>query len=457
MKGKTVFSLLSREAKSTPLLYYATVLFLPTQLGRHFWPPFSTVSGVRVDYLSPTLYVTDILIVLLAVSFFAEKRYRQFFRSMFFQIKPALFLLLALGAVTFFSQSAWLGFYGYLKVWEMLFFAAVTVVFLRENPQRINPVLSCLAVGVIAESALAIMQFWLQRSLGGPLYFLGERTFTTLTPGIATADLDGRLVLRPYGTLPHPNVLGGYLLTGMTLLLWRGTKGAFLLRRLSFLAVAIGSIGMVLSLSRVSVALWTITLIVFFFFRFPAKRLQLAVVTGGVIILFLILLPHRFFDFSPGQESVRLRVDLLGATISMLKNHWVMGVGLKQYLIALPYYFKEAYSLFYLQPVHNVFLLWLAEAGVIGAGTLFLVGHGLFRALRSTTAPLPFLLMAQVVAIGMVDHYFLTLQQGNLLLALLSGVALSGMFIQKQDAKKTARKAHLSQRREKNIRKQQIP
>src|SRR3989344_9415701 len=53
--------------KHFSLFFYLLILFLPTQLGRHFWPNFSFVSGIRIDYLSPTLYATDIFILLIFV------------------------------------------------------------------------------------------------------------------------------------------------------------------------------------------------------------------------------------------------------------------------------------------------------------------------------------------------------------------------------------------------------
>ena len=49
------------------LLFYSIILFLPTQLGLHFWPEYSKVLGLRIDYLSPTIYMTDVLILLLIV------------------------------------------------------------------------------------------------------------------------------------------------------------------------------------------------------------------------------------------------------------------------------------------------------------------------------------------------------------------------------------------------------
>src|SRR5689334_11072958 len=49
------------------LLFYTLIILLPTQLGLHLWPDWALVLGRRVDYLSPTLFITDILVGLLFV------------------------------------------------------------------------------------------------------------------------------------------------------------------------------------------------------------------------------------------------------------------------------------------------------------------------------------------------------------------------------------------------------
>ena len=43
------------------ILLFLFVLLIPTQLGKHFWPEWSRVVGIRVDYLSPTLYFLDLV------------------------------------------------------------------------------------------------------------------------------------------------------------------------------------------------------------------------------------------------------------------------------------------------------------------------------------------------------------------------------------------------------------
>src|SRR5687768_10565446 len=51
------------------VLFFLTILFLPTQLGKHFWPDFSFVYSLPIDYLSPTLYFWDLLVILLCLTF----------------------------------------------------------------------------------------------------------------------------------------------------------------------------------------------------------------------------------------------------------------------------------------------------------------------------------------------------------------------------------------------------
>src|SRR5258708_34693956 len=55
------------------LIFSLLILLLPTQFGKHFWPDFTIVSGIRIDYLSPTVYVTDLLLLLLIIFFLLRK------------------------------------------------------------------------------------------------------------------------------------------------------------------------------------------------------------------------------------------------------------------------------------------------------------------------------------------------------------------------------------------------
>ena len=55
------------------LLLFLTLLFLPTQLGKHFWPDFSYIYSLKIDYLSPALYLWDLLVIGLVIVWFLSR------------------------------------------------------------------------------------------------------------------------------------------------------------------------------------------------------------------------------------------------------------------------------------------------------------------------------------------------------------------------------------------------
>ncbi|MBI3069719.1 MAG: hypothetical protein HYY87_00240, partial [Candidatus Levybacteria bacterium] len=186
------------------IIFYLVLLFLPTQLGRHFWPEFSHVLGVRVDYLSPTLYLSDILVVFLLLFSFGRKVYKKSLNFKFqfrfnriqisnFKFAQWLFLfftlLLIIGILR--AKNPMAGWYGLLKFFEFFFFGLYVV------KQKISfaKIALVFSLGVIFESFLAIAQYFQKGSMGGLFYFFGERAFTSQTPGIANASINGELML----------------------------------------------------------------------------------------------------------------------------------------------------------------------------------------------------------------------------------------------------------------------
>lgn len=412
------------------ILFYLLILFLPTQLGKHFWPSWSFVYGQRIDYLSPTLYVTDVLAILL---FMASLLKRELVMS-----KKFLFIILFLSFSIYFSKSPFAGWYFLLKFLEMSFVAWLV---LRQTQKVNKEILSLLfSIGVILESILAAAQFFLHRSVGGLLYFLGERTFNADTPGIANASIHGTLVLRPYGTFSHPNVLAGFLLLGM-LLVWYFSSNrvkqsrkieifgfTLFVRTMVYASLIIGSLGLLLTLSRTTILFGGLVLLIVLFKHFYKK----AIFVIFLIILCLILFPTLFYRFAPStfEESARQRLQLFSAAWHMLIHAPLFGVGLGNFISSLP-------SSVLLQPVHNIFVLWTTETGILGGAIMLLfisgIGKGLFEKWKKSSDkarrlhfPLG-LLGASIIILGMFDHYFLTLQQGQLLLAFVSGLFLASL------------------------------
>lgn len=411
------------------IIFYLALLFLPTQLGRHFWPEFSTVLGLRIDYLSPTFYFTDVLVLMLfgfvLFRLIRTPRFKYKILNIKYQkekwMGPLTFILLIALLLSGILQAKnpFAGWYGLLKFFEFFFFG----LYVSWQKISFSKIAFVFSLAVIFESFLAISQYFAQGSLGGLFYYFGERTFNSQTPGIANASLDGTLILRPYGTLPHPNVLGGYLTIAMALVIANmkdqilNIKRAFL-----FLTIAVGTGALLLSMSRVAILLW---LAVLGFYSLKRSSFFLLPVLIIFAVSFFFPPGTRLLNASIADESVVERVTLAKSSLLMIKDSPITGVGINNFLVSRPSYQEKPVDIFTLQPVHNIYLLVAAETGILG---LFFFLWFLTKTFRESRKKKPmisnslFIILSVVLVLGFFDHYFLTLQQGRMLFAFVLGV-----------------------------------
>ncbi len=424
-------------------VFYLLILFLPTQLGKHFWPDFSIISGIRIDYLSPTVYVTDVLVGLVFITWLVNTVQRSKFnsstklrarvQSYSSKVKVYFILICFLLLNIFLSHNIWNGFYHLLKLLEFSFLAYYVSSTITRISQ-IKKIFFLLGVGVFGQSLLAIAQFLIQASIGGIFYFFGERTFTAMTPGIANADINGKLLLRSYGTFSHPNVLAGFLLVSMMCLLFslpwvkKGFEKYFLI-----VALLLGSSALLLTMSRLAVILWVALLAFVLLNQIQQKvyKLVAGVILLGSIMFLLLATPFgaRLIQTNLGEESVVQREVLIQSSTTLFTSQPFIGIGLGNFIPRLATIQKPLTLALYLQPVHNIFLFVLVETGIVGLGffIVFLLKtyKKLFTDIKTTTYLLSsriFLIVLSVMLIiGLFDHYWLTLQQGQLLFSLVIG------------------------------------
>ena len=412
-KAKTEHWSLS-PANLDKFLFYLLLLFLPTQLGLHFWPNFSFIQGIRIDYLSPTLYVTDILICLLFLVCILLKQIKIKLNIYFLFFYVVLFFGLLL------SKSPIAGIYGLIKFSEFLFLG-----FYIYKKIKVNGVfLRVFSLGVLFESLLGILQFINKGSLRGIFYFFGERTFNSQTPNIANANINGELILRPYGTFSHPNVLSAYLLIGLCFIFLFAKPKTRLEKTYYSLTVFLGALGLILALGRVSLFCFAILVLYKFVNFLKLKSIKnLSLLVAFIFVMAIAGLPYltRFTNLNLNDQSVLQRQSLNSAAASMIHNRWVFGVGINNFLINLPEYLKPQGSFFYLQPVHNIFLLVFSQIGIIGE-IMFIVF--LILVYKSANKEMRLILLF-IFLLGSFDHYFLTLQQGQILFTLILGLCFA--------------------------------
>lgn len=421
-------------------LFYLLLVLLPTQLGLHGWPSWSLVLGRRIDYLSPTLYVTDVLIGCILLSWiFARDSHPQKGFS-FPLLRPVRYSIVV---VVFAGINIWLALdrsvaaYMWMKVFEYV----MLYRYITHTKPTWPFVLIPLSFGIWMSSLLAISQFMLQRSVGGVMWFLGERTFSGMTPGIARFPLclpwesGCRLVLRAYATFPHPNVLGGYLAVMIPLLLSRVNSPHLHKRMRIYYGATMGVAAVALFFSGSRSAWVAVAFGIACVIGVGARWQHGHVSFGGTMrrIVPLLLLAAGFlgalliFRPIPTDESVVERQHLNASAVSMWRAFPVFGVGLGNFLAALPS-FSEYRSVQFLQPVHNAYLLVLSQVGlfgvaVMGYGAMIYAGVRRPRSIAALcsrqgvfVACIPLL---QLLLLGFVDHYLLTLQQGQLLLIII--------------------------------------
>jgi hypothetical protein len=383
-------------------LFQIFVFLIPSQLALHFWPKWSFVFGIRVDYLSPAIYTTDILALLFLFSLILSNTNKKI------KVNTSMVAVFMFALInTALAVIPQLAFYKWVKIFVYLlfFYFAQGLKSYKSKEWFLKP----LEVSLVFYSLIAIGQFIKQETLGGVFYWLGERSFNASTPGIALTEFFGGLKLRSYSTFPHPNALAGYFVVSLILLYFSKKK----LKKFDYIVV-------LLSLSAILMAQSLnafITLGLFFFLYLFNKREHkfknyffyfFVVLTIVISIGFPFL---RESDDKTLATQIQKRLVLSKGAAELFSRRPIVGVGMNNFIPLLPTTsLKTAYS-WDLQPAHNTTLFLLSETGVVGLLIFYLV---IQRGIRSGSVNTQMALLA-ILFSGIADHYWLTLQQNFIL------------------------------------------
>ncbi len=402
-------------------LLYSLIFLLPTQLALHFWPPSAFIFGIRVDYLSPAIYLTDILVFALLVLWF--KNDRKSFNKKAAKEKKFLFAFLVLAVVNLiFTTAFYPSLYKWTKLLEFIFFAFYISVRVKISDR--GSLKNVLFFSLIFFCFIGVLQVVLGRTLGGAFYLLGERSFTLSTPGIALFSFGGRETLRAYSTFPHPNSLAGFIgVSGLIILALGGIK------RGVFNLIGTGIITTALFLTASLSALLTLPVLFAHKLFWVKERIYkkmlptfFILIVGASLILSIFsqkVLASRINL----TESSRERLNLANIAGKMINEKFLVGEGLNTFIINIPRLNEISFSTWTLQPVHNIFLLMASETGIFGLILLAFIFFKSLRGYRSGNKIYFSLAFLFVLIAGLFDHYSLTLQQNLLLSSLLFGLA----------------------------------
>ena len=285
-------------SKINRLLVFLFILFLPTQLGKHFFLPFSYLSGVRVDYLAPTVYVTDIIAFILA---YINLR----FIFSIFKRKSVLLLFSLLVPPIIFAQSLFISLYQFVKIIEVCVVGIIAYRHILED----RMMLMGLWITGTVQLTLSLIQLYLKHSLQGIFYFIGERYMSLSMPGIAKASFQGVEFLRPYGSFSHPNSLAGFFLVLYMWILVDKRFNKFLV--LKYASLFVFSVLVFVSFSKVAIFSHVLfsSFYLFFIVRIPCRFCKWARFVVLATISFI------FIQARTDPLTVQKRLELINKTI----------------------------------------------------------------------------------------------------------------------------------------------
>lgn len=415
------------------LLFYFFLFSIPFQTRKILFPALS--SGKFIEWNSWYLYFTDLLLI--GVLFLCSLR-KGFKFNKNDIILGLVFLIAGLSLTT--SQNFRLSVYQLIKLAEFL----LLFLYVKYNLEflRLDRILKIAVASGVFQALIAVFQFFKQSSLGLKHFEAG--IYNADIPGVATFFVNGTKFIRAYGTAPHPNVLAVFLLFSifcLYCLLLRNQKNRFYDIPYAVCYMLL-SLGLLLTFSRAIIFVFIVASLFFFliiflkFKEFRQKIVFLFLLFTICHLLYTVLLwpeiSARFLTISAGEQAVTLRVYYNDIALSVIKEKPFLGLGIGNFVWYLlnNYNFKEFWLY---QPVHNLYLLAASEIGILGL-ILFLlfIGLVLWKSRFFWKLSIFNLIFMAIIScflfLGLIDHYFWTIQQSRLMfwlvLAVVSGLSV---------------------------------
>jgi O-antigen ligase len=107
-------------------------------------------------------------------------------------------------------------------------------------------------------------------------------------------------------------------------------------------------------------------------FRHLIPRTKTVAAALIIVLCLLVMTPLIYQRFQEADRSWEVaRVPLMDTALRMFEDNWVLGVGASNYGLLVDKYLPTAFRYAWKSPVHNEFLLLLAERGVIGTAIYY--------------------------------------------------------------------------------------
>ncbi|MBI4252711.1 O-antigen ligase family protein [Candidatus Uhrbacteria bacterium] len=394
------------------------------------------------QYGTLRIYAIEFLILalaLLAVTFLHNHRPR----NLSVCAQWILAFLLFAGLSIFWSDDRLVALFAWIRLLE----GAILFFLFRSVHLNVRWFLGAWIIAAVVQSILGLWQFGTQEVAANSL--LGIAAHDPSTLGTSVVEAGDRRWLRAYGAFPHPNILGVYLSISMVFcataltrahekiqwIVLIGSSQIILLallftfsRSAWFALLAAACVGMVAALISfrkrgLSAAIHAGT-------RTVHPLAIMVVASMMTVFIFISIFPEetatRFGYAQTRLESQSLseRVGILERAASFPLATRITGTGIGNFTNAL-YYHEQATGTaqpwYAYQPIHNVFLMIVAELGIIGAVLILILLWSVCK--RVSVAGYP--LLAALLGASLFDHFLWTLPSGIFLVGIVLGILVN--------------------------------
>jgi O-antigen ligase len=416
-------------------IFYLFIFLLPWQT--RWIIRDAQINGGVFEYGRISLYAFDVVFILLFLAVVILRKdppaggddegSRTIQKNPFFIFHFSFFIFLILISYLlslFFAPDKLLTTYWYLRIVEsLLLFYLIKKINFSKTKTAVAFIFS-----ITISSMLGIYQFITQTVFASK--WLGISSQNPSDLGVSVIETTTERFLRAYGNMPHPNILAGFIVIAIILCFWlimkqnKTTKKLLLYYFITLLLIT----GLFFTFSRAAWLVFFIFLAYVILRRSSNDDEESRRAVFRYIIISLLLFSCLLFIYLPliktrvsntsrlETKSNTERINGYGDAWQIIKQNPLTGVGLGNYTLALQKLKPNQPAYFY-QPVHNVYLLALAELGI----PVFIAFITLLLYYFITRLQKPFFLFSCFFffIFFLTDHFFWTLPSAFLLVFVL--------------------------------------
>jgi len=284
----------------------------------------------------------------------------------------------------------------------------------------------------VGQGILAAMQFFTQKVVASK--WLGLAAHTASDTGASVVQTATERVLRAYGSFGWPNSLGVFLAVALIIgvIIFANAERKYWPHFLAGQMIIF--IGLIFTYSRGAWLAAAIGLLAYFFIALKQKNNFALLTLAKQIIAFILISAVLLIAYFP-LFSARASADNYLEKLSLSERtsqyqiakeiffaHPLVGVGPGLYTYYLAGHFSApTYGTY--QPVHNIFVLALAEIGAVMY--LFFIALVVWFAVRVWKInPVYLSVIAALLVAGLFDHFLWSLYAGQILFWVVLGMGL---------------------------------